>query len=257
MTCEEVERDELVEQYVLGRLEPDRQAAFEDHYFNCSACLERLQVVEQARGELAAAAARPNAARWRRVAAGLAAAATLVVALRVGQDMWRNDEATPPSAAATGSGAPSAPASEPPAVSPSASLGAIELPAYTPLRLRSTTSEAERAFREAMEPYAMGNCAAAIPGLRRALELDMALRQARFYLAACELHSGRVDDAVGHLQRVVGSGESPYLEDARFFLAKARIRQGNIAAAREELTRVIALNGDRRDEARRLLEQLR
>ena len=108
-----------------------------------------------------------------------------------------------------------------------------------------------------MTAYRAGNCETAIAGLRRALAIDGTLMPARFYLGACELRAGHVEEAVPTLQRVIAAGESPYLEDARFLLAKARIRQGDMNGAREELRRVVSLNGDRRDEARRLLEQLR
>ena len=136
-------------------------------------------------------------------------------------------------------------------------LGQIELPPYTPPRLRAATSEAQRVFGDAMTAYRAGNCETAIAGLRRALAIDGTLMPARFYLGACELRAGHVEEAVPTLQRVIAAGESPYLEDARFLLAKARIRQGDMNGAREELRRVVSLNGDRRDEARRLLEQLR
>jgi len=46
------------------------------------------------------------------------------------------------------------------------------------------------------------------------------------------------------------------LEDAHFFLAKALIRDGDVEAARDELRTVLALEGDRRDEASRLLAEL-
>ena len=253
MTCEEVERDELIEHYVLGRLAKEQQEAFEDHYFNCSRCLERLRIVEETRGELATEAVAVRPRRWRRAAAGLAAAAALVVAIRVGQDVWRGSETSPvPSApgADVALPAPAATPGQPPA-------GTIDLPPYTPPRLRATATNAQRVFRDAMTSYAAGNCGAATPGLRRSLTIDESLTPARFYLAACELQAGRVDDAVANLQRVIARGESPYLEDAHFFLAKARIRQGDTAAARQELARVIALRGDRRAEAQRLLDQLR
>lgn len=249
MTCEEVERDELVERYVLGRLEKPQRDAFEDHYFNCSTCLERLQVVDDLRGTLSADAARAQSGRWRGVAAGLAAAAALVLAVRVGQEIWRD------------SGQVTVPTTPPPRTTPApalpASLGRVDLPRYTPLRLRSTPTEAQRVFQGAMIPYTRGNCDTAIPELRRSLQLDDSLIQARFYLAACELQAGRIEEAEGNLKRVVAAGESPYLEDALFLAAKARIRKGDIAGAREELARVVALKGDRSKEASELLEQLR
>jgi tetratricopeptide (TPR) repeat protein len=254
MTCEEVERDELVERYVLGRLEKHEQKAFEDHYFNCSTCLERLQVVEDIRGELSVGAVRTQAGRWRRVAVGIAAAAAVVLAIRVGPEIW------------TGSGSVLAPVKPPLALPPAGnrpadlvprSLGAIVLPAYKPLQLRAAPSSGERVFREGMVPYAAGNCRAAVPRLRRAVQLDASLFQARFYLAACELQAGSLEDADRQLQQVAAAGETAFLEDAHFFMAKVRILKGDVAGARSELARVVAMNGDRREEATRLLAQLR
>ena len=87
--------------------------------------------------------------------------------------------------------------------------------------------------------------------------LDVSLLQARFYLAACELHEARTNEGAANLERVIAAGESPYLEDARFLLAQARIEQRDIEGARQELRRVIALQGDRREQAQRLLDELR
>ena len=257
MTCEEIERDELVEQYVLGRLEEDEQNALEDHYFNCSACLERLRVIEATRAALTVDAARSKPSQWRRVAAGLAAAATLVLAVRAGQLMWGGPDDAPAASPPPAAVIVAPPAASAPAPRIPATLGEIQLPPYTPVRLRSTTTEAQRVFREAMGPYVAGECGAAMEGLRRSLQLDESLLQARFYLSACEIQSERLSEAESNLQRIIAAGESPYLEDALFFLAKVRIRTGDIAGARQELTRVMSLQGERREEARRLLDQLR
>jgi tetratricopeptide (TPR) repeat protein len=250
MTCEEVERDELAEQYVLGRLPAHQQEAFEDHYFNCSRCLERVRIVEETRGELAAQAGRARPQWWRRGAAALATAAVLTLAVWAGRDALRDGDApSPPFTAASRDVTLPAPATT--------ALGAIDLPRYTPPRLRSTATEAQRVFREAMTSYTAGRCDTAIPPLQRALALDDTLTAARFYLAVCELHEGRIEPAAERLQRIAAAGESPYLEDAHFFLAKARIRQGDAAAARQQLSRVVALRGDRQEEAKRLLGELR
>ena len=247
MTCEQVARDELAERYVLGQLGEREQEAFEDHYFDCAACLEQVRALQDAREALSAAPAVARRRRWPGVAAAVAAAAVIVLAVRVGQQWW------------TEPASPAEPASPPVAIVPPAPPPpiTIELPPYTPPRLRSTPSEAQRVFREAMGEYVAGNCIGAIPGLERALVADASLTQARFYLSACKLQGGRTNEAAEDLQRVIGVGESPYLEDARFLLAQARIQQGNREGAREELRRVIALNGERRQQAQRLLDELR
>ena len=248
MTCEEIERDDVAEDYVLGRLDESRQQAFEDHYFECAACLAHVRAVQDLREALAAPAAVPGRRNLRTAGAILAAAAVLVLAVRTGHQLWSDRPESVSSPAAPRDIVLSAP--PPPTVR-------VELPPYTPARLRAVPSVAQRLFRDAMTNYTVTNCAGAIDGLRRAVAADGAYTQARFYLGACELHTGAVSEAATNLQSVVAAGESPYLEDARWFLAQARVRQGDLEAARQELERVVALNGDRREAARRLLSELR
>lgn len=249
MTCDEVERDDVVEDYVLGRLDEARQEAFEDHYFNCDVCLGHVRALQDARAELAARETPGwrRGTRWRQAAGVLAAAAVLVLGVRVGQELWSVDGEGPPGAKPRTDIVLPAPRAATP----------IELPPYTPPRLRAAPTEPQRIFRDAMTSYAAGRCAEAIPALRRALALDASFTQARFYLGVCELHGGSVDAASATLQGVIAAGESPYLEDAHFFLARARIQRGDVEGARQELRRVLALQGDRQEEAKQLLEQLR
>jgi len=259
MTCDQIEHDEIAERYLRGRLSDDEQERFEAHYFDCRRCLERLQVLEAAQAELSREAASvkdlPTAARrWWRIAATLAAAAVIVLAVRVLQQ-------TPPGDAPLGETTrpddvrPAPPSAAQPEV-PWAQLGASDPPAYSPLRLRSNATEAQREFRSAMALYAEKNYAAAAARLRRAAALPGAPVDAGFYLAVCELQTGHVQDAAAAFERVIAFGESPYLEDAHFLLAKARIRQRDAVAARTQLLRVIALAGDRQEEARQLMSQL-
>lgn len=44
MGHEEIEADNLVERYVLGRLPPDEQVRFEEHFAGCRACVEQLEL---------------------------------------------------------------------------------------------------------------------------------------------------------------------------------------------------------------------
>ena len=257
MTCEEVERDEVAEQYVAGRLSEDDRARFEDHYFDCTACLERVRIIEQARAELSAPEPPMVWRNWRRAGVGLAAAAVLALAVRAGYDRWiDSDDASPVAGRPPDVIGPSPNASTPPAPIVQPSLGKIELPPYNAPRVRTAPTDAQRAFRDAMVFYSAGNCDAALSGLRRALALDDSLLPARFYLGVCELERGRPLAAAPALEQVIAAGESPYLEDALFFLAQARIREGNLTAARAGLERVVSLRGNRRDEAQRLLTQL-
>lgn len=47
MTHDQIERGELAELYVRGRLNDADRAAFEEHYFGCDACFEEVQRLEQ------------------------------------------------------------------------------------------------------------------------------------------------------------------------------------------------------------------
>lgn len=250
MTCDEIERDEIAERYLSGRLGEEASAEFEAHYFDCSRCLEHVGRLESARHALAGGPA-PAVPRWRQrlwpAAGALAAAAILVLAVRVIEE-------------------PSAPANVPatrdvelprePVAPDLGRLGAIEPPRFTPPRLRSGAGEARRLFIDAMRSYERGDYAGAVRGLEVAVRADPAYPAAHFFLGVCFLQLDRRADAIGYLREAARLGESPYLEDAHFFLAKALIRDGDVAAARGELRTVLALDGDRRDEASRLLAEL-
>jgi cytochrome c-type biogenesis protein CcmH/NrfG len=107
-----------------------------------------------------------------------------------------------------------------------------------------------------MELYTKGDWAGALPGLRAAAALDPEAPQVAFYLGATALLAGRTDEAIVALRATVALGDTPVLEEARFYLARAAFRQGDIAAARTELAALVALGGERRAAAERLLDSL-
>ena len=262
MTCDDIERDEIAERYLLGRLSDADREEFEVHFFDCTRCLERLQAMEAAQAELAHETASTKdlpagRRRWWRAAAAVAAAAVIVLSVRVLQQTSPADAPTGPAGQATRPvEVQPAPERSTQAELPWDQLGAIDPPAYTPLRLRSTATGAQREFRSAMALYAEKNYADAAAQLRRVIALPGAPVDATFYLAVCGLQTGQLADAASAFERVIAFGESPYLEDAHFLLAKTRIRQRDVARARSQLLQVIALAGDRREEARQLLSQL-
>jgi TolA-binding protein len=255
VTCDEIERDDIAEQYVLGRLDEDACARFEDHYFDCPRCLAHVEQLESARSALADAgtpttvAMRSRRRLWQ-AAAGLAAAAVVVLAVQVVEQRPVTAPTSQPSAAGHDIGL--APA---PRTADFNRLGAIEPPPFTPVRLRSA-SESRRVFLAAMDRYRRQDYAGAIPELEEAVRTDSASTAARFFLGICYLELDRRSDAIERLREVTRLGESPYLEDAHFFLAKAFIRNGDIDAARRELRAVIALEGDRRAEAADIAAEL-
>lgn len=264
VTCDEIERDEIAEQYVRGRLGDEHSARFEAHYFDCARCLDRVEVLQSVHDALAPAVAakihdqrprpatrnRPSLRRLWPAVGGLAAAAILVLAVREIQE--------PPSSSPIDS--PAAPADIAlPTTVPTVDLqrlGAIVPPPFRPPRLRSA-NEAGRAFLSAMEAYSAGNYADAAAGLEQAVRAEPALPAPHFFLGVSYLQLDRRSEAVEQLREVRRLGESPYLEDAHFFLAKAAIRGGDIEVARRELRTVVALDGNRREEASGLLTELR
>jgi CHAT domain-containing protein len=56
MTCEEAARDELVERYAAGDLDKTQAEAFEEHFFDCPRCLDRVRAVQARRGPFPLAA---------------------------------------------------------------------------------------------------------------------------------------------------------------------------------------------------------
>src|SRR5215470_2429993 len=118
MDHETVEREEVVERYLRGRLPEEERARFEEHYLSCAECLDRLELAEaMQRGFQRAAAqdvAQAVAARqlvvvaWlarlgrARQLAVLAMALCAAVLLPTGLALWRT---AGPSREAPGQGA--------------------------------------------------------------------------------------------------------------------------------------------------------
>ena len=258
MTCDEVERGNIAEDYLLGRLPEQAASEFEAHYFDCPQCLARVELLEGARTQLESSPeTRPAGNRLRRAIGALAAAAVVVLAVGVIREVARVPVSAPVTAPAPNIELPpTAPGARPAEGPDLQALGAIELPRFDAPRLRTNPTASRRVFLQAMERYERGDCQGALAGLETAAQQDAKSVPARFFLAVCSLQLDRNADAVRYLADVVKLGESPYLEDAHFFLAKAHIRLGDLAAARRELASVIALDGDRLREASTLLSQL-
>ena len=281
MNCKWTARDEVFEQYVRDALARDERDAFEEHFFACEACFDKLrtcQALQLELGAISAEAPTPQTLRksaWRWV--WVPAAASLVVA--AGLAMWPRNPAPGPAlaepeaavaaVAPQPAAAPAVPVPEPPAqagtsvaqpdqqpVVALSVLARVEPPIYIPLVLRGPRDEAVEKFDAAMRRYAEGDFAGALPGLASAAELNPKAASAVFFLAVCQLLTGRPDTAVEGFQRTIALGESPYLEEAHFYLAKARLRQGDVAAARQELERTIRRRGRLETDARALLAQL-
>ena len=264
MTCDEVVNGEIVEKYVLDDLRDETRNAFERHYFECGRCFELLQTYQAIQAELARTreAAETEAPRksWGWLWTWAPAMAVVVMAVSVGVMLRPLPEipdvpTTPPSSGGTQPATPPAPS--PPASWPLIEqLARVDPPVYVASRLRST-DEATARFNEAMAQYQRRNWAAAIPGLEAASKLDPEAAHIAFFLGVSHLLAGQPRLAITELRQTIALGESPYLEEAHFYLAKAHLQTRNIDDAIEELERTIQLAGERRREARQLLDSLR
>lgn len=260
MDCPDAVPEELVESYVLGRLGEAASEAFEDHYFDCHACLARLETLSALPTALrrrARPAARPQRAaiprRWlpagAGVAASLAALATAWLGFRLVTERPRERASTP-----------STLAESPPSVHATgprlAEWARITPPPFRPPSLRGPNGESPE-FRTAMEHYAQSDYARAMAGLEQAVRLRPGDAAARFFLGACHLLTSRITEGIGRLEETIALGESPYLEEARLYLAKALVRQGRLDEAAAQLQRASELRGDLEDEAREGLRRIR
>ena len=101
----EIERDDIVEGYVTGRLAPGQVARFEEHYLDCAECIDAVETAERLRRGLEEVASRETAlaigrtsilaalaARLARPSGALAAGFLLVLALLPAGLAWRQAE---------------------------------------------------------------------------------------------------------------------------------------------------------------------
>ena len=258
--CRQVKEQELIERYLVGQLDESEQEAFEQHYFECALCQEKLETCRTLQRELVQRAAeirtepvhRRVPRTWYWAPALVVAAAVVVLAVWLSP---RPTSTTPTTTVAT------SPITQTTPTTASVDAALIELakvepPPYTPVILRGAVGQARHQFQNAMTHYENGNCVEVLPGLHQAARLDPTLPEANFYLGACSLLTGNDKQAIASLKKTVAEGETPYLEDAHFYLAKAYLRAHDLTAARGELEKAVRLEGDRENEARQLLQQL-
>ena len=268
--CERVLREDIAVAYLRGQLSEGEREAFEQHYFQCAECFERLQVVRELGGLLrqegaavprpAAVPSRPRpapAVGWLAWAAG--AAFVAVGAAMVMRNVRPLDPGAPvPTAVASPSAAgPSVPPTTPslvPERPPLDVLARVEPPPYAPLVVRGG-EPADEAFARAMERYVRGDDAGAAAGLRAAVKDDPESAEAQFYLGVCELLAGRPERAIGPLGRAA-AGDPGFADAAQYYIAKAHLARGDVAAARKAFRIVAAGDGDHKEQAAQLLEQL-
>jgi hypothetical protein len=259
MTCDDITRQELMEQYLLGRLEQPARDAFDEHLFECEACFERLQTLRALRHELAATAnplgAEPE--RPKRVWSWTWAwAPTLAMVVVAGVIVWPRIDRSPVPPTPPGQPAGGTATTPPGPATGLLELGRFEAPPFAPGSLRGSQDAAVVRFRDGMTRYARGDHRGAIAGLREAARLDPEAAHATFFLGISSVLAGQLDEGIRALRQTIQLGDSPYLEEAHFYLAKALLQQRDPVSARQELVRTIELKGPLEQPARRLLADL-
>src|SRR6266851_5607422 len=225
MTCQQIEASDLSARYVAGQLDAAERNAYEDHYFECAACFDEVQLQLAMRTELSKPRRR-SASSWMTWGA---IAALLVLALSVG---WYADSSRHPPVTAVQTPAP------PP--DPLVMLARVEPPPYQRPSLRGARTSDDR-FREAMDQYVQHNYPAAIAGLSAA---DPKSADTQFFLGVCYLLQGDPTAAIERLTATIKLGETLDLEPARFYLAKAYLQRKDVPAAIHQLESTLALHGD-------------
>jgi anti-sigma factor RsiW len=286
MNCDDVLASGVIEAYLHGRLPPGARDEFERHFFGCDRCTAALQthlamrsvLTREAAGTAPAAAPRVPVWRW-------AAAAAVLLGALTGALLWRETRVAGPRPTAADpaerSGGPAeagpgpaeagrhdeseireADRSRPPRDSGRservALLARVDPPPYVARTLRGAGEEGSERFGAAMARYQAGDYQGAVAGLREAARLAPAAEPHRFYLGVVLLLTDRPDEAVAVLAPLA-AGDSAWAEEALFHLAKAHLALEQVPPALAALDRVVALEGDRRDEAaalRRAIQEL-
>jgi tetratricopeptide (TPR) repeat protein len=250
MNCNEVDREEIIERYVMGALDDSQRDAFEEHYFGCEECFQKLQTcrtvqsaVRQDEQKIRAEGRVRASPRMLWPAIALAAAGFIAfVALH-------QNPPAPPVAKYVAPPQPSGP-------DPLIAMAHFDPPPYQAQTMRDAGSPAQSPFIGAMKDYTAGRYEQALPGLRAATEKDPQDAAYRFFLGVSYLLAGQTEKGIAVLQAVIASGDTPFLNEAWFYLAKAHLSRRDQAAARLDLEHVISLHRDLAPEAQALLNEL-
>lgn len=268
MDCARVAREEVLEGYLLGRLNKEDRDAFEEHYFECARCFDELRTLRAVQAALPRTQTEPDAKSrrpfgWGAVAAFASAA---IVIITIGLAVALREQAPSVPMENTQLPTPSQPPSQPTASQSGATnrpatltieqLARVEPPPYTPLPLRGPLDEATQRFRRGMERYRKADYRSAIDELRTAQKLDPDAAHISFFLGVSQLMTGQDGAAIDTLRQAIALGDSAYLEEAHFYLAKAYLRRKDLDAAEAQLNHVIQLRGSEGEEARRLLAEI-
>lgn len=236
MSCLQAQNTERMERFLRDELSESEVESFETHILDCGECAEELEKLAALGSELARRREQIEAQREPRkppvnlLWLALAAALTLAIGLLIVSQPWVKKDLV--------------------------ALASIEPPQYRASQLRGSEDKADDWFRTGMDRYLEANYEDAAANLRSALELHPDRFDVAFYLGASELLTGKTESAVESLEKVIGQGDTPYLEEALFLRAQAYLVLGDAERAAGDLRSILELDGDWGDRARVQLEQL-
>ena len=246
--------------YVEGTLTVSEAEQFEDHYWNCPACLSYLQALEAVGDELArepvpqiAPVQRKPVFAWPVLVWTLGPVAAVAVITVMSIRMLSPHPAQPLQAHTNpaNSAQPSAPAQavhSSPAQEAATQLADLSLPAFVIPNLRGASMEGH--FKQGMTAYGQGNCRDALTALAQVPAEDKQERKAQLYAGLCQMQEGELAAAASSLHKVVDAGDSQQLELALYYLAQIQLDRNDPAGAHRLLERTISLQGDLEPRAR-------
>ncbi len=247
--------DRCLERYVQGTLPEHEAQEFEEHYFECPACLAQVEALQAVALKLGSQSrkARKAPIPWPiRVAALTAIAAMLVVGFLI----FRVKRPLPQPEVAAAPVAPAAqPSPHPLAAAAVSRLADLTLPAFRAQTLRGESGDAH--FEEGMKAYTGRDCPSAVKTLAQVPAHDENSLAAQFFMGVCQFHDGEMGAATRTLESVANAGDSPQQEAAFYYLAQAALERNDADAARRYLARTVSLHGDFESRARAQLTNIR
>jgi hypothetical protein len=258
-TCSGTPAEQHALAYLEGSLPEFEVERFEEHYFDCPACLAQVEALLAVRDELARhpAPQAPTGVRtvfaWpqTRWAVGLAAALLLtgVVALRMVENRPAQPQVATHTPAISKQPAP-APKSSVPADAPvkPSQLADLALPSFVAYSLRGESEDAH--FVAGMKAYSLGDCRTAVSTLKSVAGAPSEARAARFYTGACQMRLGDLAAARSSLLTVIKAGDSPQQEAALYTLGQVALAANDLGEAHRYLLHTITLRGDLERKAR-------
>jgi anti-sigma factor RsiW len=260
--CTEPNSETLLHRYVQGKLSEIDARRYEEHFFECPACLTQVESLQAVARKLAADRVplparvhekKPFVMPYR--AMGSIAAALVVTCLvfflarRVKHSLPARATATPATPAAHRS------ASTSKADSAMVALADFSMPPFQPARLRGMGDNAD--FAAAMEAYSKHDCEGALTSLARVPPDDRAATAAHFYTVICEMQQRDLGAAYGSLSRVAYAVDTPQQEAAFYYLAQVEIARGDFRSAQADLVQTVIQHGEFEQHARTELNEIR